>query len=92
MAVRIALGAEPRRILGLVLTEGLRLVVVGVAMGTIAAWALSGTLAGFVYGIRTTDPASFAIGIVTIVAVTLAACLIPARRAASINPSHVLRQ
>ncbi|MGE5326563.1 MAG: FtsX-like permease family protein, partial [Deltaproteobacteria bacterium] len=91
MGIRVALGATPRNILGLVLGQGLRLVVAGLALGTLAALALTRLLANFLYGVSPADPPTFFLVAALLIAVTLLASYVPARRAASVDPLRALR-
>jgi putative ABC transport system permease protein len=91
LGVRMALGATRRRVTGLVLGEGTRLAALGVALGFAAALALSGVVAKLLFGVRPTDPVTLA-GVALLVAVAAAAaCWLPARRAAGVDPAHALR-
>jgi putative ABC transport system permease protein len=89
--VRLALGARPREILKMVLGEGLRLAAVGLGVGAVAALALAQLLKSVLFGVAASDPLTF-IGTATfLLAVALAACYIPARRATRIDPVVALR-
>jgi ABC-type antimicrobial peptide transport system permease subunit len=91
IGVRIALGARPSDVLGLVVRRGLVLTIAGLSIGLAGAWGLSRFLAAVLYGIEPTDPATFA-GVTAIL--TLAALLaswIPAQRAARVDPVDALR-
>ena len=89
--VRLALGAQTGEVLRLVLGRGMTPVVIGVAAGLAGALALVPVLAAFVFGIQAHDPATFAAVTALILAVALAACCIPARRAARVDPLVALR-
>ena len=89
--IRLALGAEPRQVLALVLREGLVLAICGVSVGLARAALLGRTLASFLYGVGAYDPAVL-IGVPTLLlVVALLACLIPARRAGAVDPMRTLR-
>jgi ABC-type antimicrobial peptide transport system permease subunit len=91
LGLRIALGAQSRNVLQLVLGDGLRMTVSGVAVGLVAAFGLTRLLTGMVYGVSTTDPATFAAMAVLLIVVALLACYIPARRATKVDPLTALR-
>src|SRR5579871_4737642 len=78
MAIRMALGASRREVLGLVLREGLGVTLIGVALGLAGALALSRVMANYVYGITSTDPLTFALASVMLIAVALLASYLPA--------------
>ena len=91
IGVRMALGARPADVLRLVLAEGLKLVLAGVALGIAAALLLTKLLEGMVYGVSMRDPLIFLLVNVLLVGVSLAACYIPARRAMRVDPIVALR-
>lgn len=88
----MALGAAPSDILRLVMTQGGWMVAVGLALGIGGAMALRGSMASFVFGVPTSDPLSFVVAALSLVVATLIACLVPARRAAAVDPVIALRQ
>jgi putative ABC transport system permease protein len=92
IGVRMALGAQARQVLGMVLGQGARLVAVGLVVGIVGALALRRILAGMLFGVAPTDPTIFASVIVVLSAVSLAACYLPARRATRISPMVALRE
>jgi predicted permease len=91
IGVRMALGASAGNVLRMVLREGLGMSALGVALGLAGAAALTRLLQTLLFGVTATDPLTFAgvAGVLTLVAI--AACVIPARRAASIDPQRALR-
>jgi putative ABC transport system permease protein len=91
IGIRLALGAERRTILRMVLGQGFGLTMAGAAVGLACALVVSRLMAGLLYGVRPTDPATFAGVAVLLVAVALLACYIPARRALRIDPMIALR-
>ena len=91
IGIRLAIGAQQSNILRLVLLSGFRLVSAGILLGLCASYALTRFLASQVSGVSTTDPWTF-VGVVgVVVAAGMAACLFPARRAASVDPLVALR-
>ena len=91
IGLRIALGAQQTQVLALVVCQGLKLVVVGALLGAVAALALTRTLASLLYEVTPTDPITFALVPVLLASVALAACWLPARRAAKVDPMEALR-
>ena len=91
LAIRIALGADRPRVLRLVLGEGLRVTLIGVVVGLAAALGLSRIMAGYIYGIKSTDPLTFVAAALLLTLVALAACYVPAWRAMHVEPIQALR-
>jgi predicted permease len=91
MAIRSALGAGQREIIGLVLQEGMRVTLLGVILGLIGSLLLSRLMAGYVYGIQSTDPLTFGFASLLLMGTAALATFIPARRAAKIDPLEALR-
>ena len=91
IGVRMALGADRIAVLRLILGEGMRLVALGGAAGLLAALALSRVLKSLLFGVGPHDPVSFVAVALLLVAVSALATLLPARRAASIQPMDALR-
>ncbi|QSQ17434.1 ABC transporter permease [Myxococcus landrumensis] len=91
LGIRLALGAEPSSVLGLVLRQGMVLVLAGLVMGTVGAFGLSSLMKGLLFGVEPADPVTL-IGVVLLLGGTGAvACLIPALRAARVDPAIALR-
>ena len=91
IGIRMALGAERREVLKMVLGQGLKLALIGVIIGLGGALALTRFLSSLLYGVTPTDPLTFITVSLILVAVALAACYIPARRAAKVDPMVALR-
>jgi predicted permease len=91
IGIRIALGAERRNIMQMVLRQGLGLAIAGAAVGVVGAVVVSHLMAGLLYGVRPTDPLTFAGVAILLIAVALLACYIPARRALRVDPVIALR-
>ena len=91
LGIRMALGAERRDVLRLVLRQGLTLTLIGVAAGLISAYALTRLMASLLYGVTATDYITFVSVSAVLIAVGLAASYAPARRATKVNPTIALR-
>jgi putative ABC transport system permease protein len=91
IGIRLALGAHRRDVLRLVVFQGLRLIALGVAIGTLASLALTRLLTSLLYQVEPSDPVAFLCGIGLLVAVAILASYIPARRAAKVDPMVTLR-
>jgi putative ABC transport system permease protein len=87
----MALGADQRNVLGLVVGQGMRLTLMGVGLGLVAALATMHLLGTLLYGVTANDPITFTVVMVTLCAVALVACFIPARRAMAVDPIVALR-
>ena len=91
IGVRMALGAQTRDVLGLIVNQGMRPVVVGLAIGIVSAFALGRLLTSQLYEVSSHNPALLIASTVFLAAIALIACLVPARRAAHIDPIQALR-
>ena len=91
IGIRIALGAQRRDVLGMILGQGAKLALIGVAIGVAVALGLTRLMSDFIFGVSAHDPLTFAGVAVILVAVALAACYVPARRAMRIDPIAALR-
>jgi ABC-type antimicrobial peptide transport system permease subunit len=92
IGIRMALGARPRAVLGLVLGRGAKLTAAGIAVGLLGALALSRVLGGLLFGVSESDPLTYGAVAALLAGVALAACVIPARRATAVDPVTALRQ
>jgi putative ABC transport system permease protein len=91
IGIRLALGAQRRNILHIVLRQGLGLAIAGAAVGLICALIVSQLMASLLYGVRPTDPLTFAGVALLFIGVALVACYVPARRAMRVDPMVALR-
>jgi predicted permease len=91
IGLRIALGAPRGRVLGMILRQGFQLFMAGLMLGLAGALALTRILTSFLYGVSALDPITFAAVPVLLLLATIMACLIPARRAANVDPMRTLR-
>jgi putative ABC transport system permease protein len=91
MGIRVALGAQPADILRLVVGQGMRMTLLGVALGVAVSLALTRLLASLLFGVRATDPLVFSAAALLLVGVAFLACYLPARRATRVDPIIVLR-
>lgn len=91
IGIRIALGAGNSKVMWMVLGQGLKLALAGIALGLVAAVGVTRTLSGMLYKVKASDPATFVFVAVFFTFVALAACYIPARRAMRVDPVVALR-
>jgi ABC-type antimicrobial peptide transport system permease subunit len=89
--IRLAVGAQRQNVLGLVLSEGLKLIVTGLLIGMGLAMALSGVLRAFLFGVEPTDPVTLVGVAILFTTMALLACLLPALRATRVDPMAALR-
>src|ERR1051325_3392318 len=91
IGIRMALGASVRDVLRMIVSQGMRMVMIGLMLGLMGAFALTRVFASLLLGVGTTDPLTFVGVAVLLVAIALLACWIPARRAAKVDPLVALR-
>jgi putative ABC transport system permease protein len=91
IGVRVALGARSRDVLTMILSQGMRTIMIGIIIGLAGSFALTRTMQSLLFGVTATDPLTFVAVIALLIAAALAACYIPARRATKIDPMVALR-
>jgi ABC-type antimicrobial peptide transport system permease subunit len=91
IGIRMALGAQRNDVLRLVVRQGLTVAAIGILLGSAGAFALRRTMANFIFGVTATDPATFAGVALLLLCVSFLACVLPARRAAKVDPMEALR-
>ena len=91
IGVRLALGAASQNVLGMVLRQGLRLILIGVALGLAASFPLARLMVSMLFGVTPSDPETFVVVTIALMGVALAACWIPAQRATRVDPVIALR-
>ncbi|HYP26359.1 MAG TPA: ABC transporter permease [Blastocatellia bacterium] len=91
IGIRMALGAQPGRVLMMILKQGLLLTLIGIGAGLAGALALTRVMRGLLFGVDVTDPITYAAIMLLLAAVSLIACFIPARRATKVDPIRSLR-
>jgi putative ABC transport system permease protein len=92
IGIRLALGGEPSAMRRMIVGQGIRLALLGVAVGLGAALWGSRLLTGFLFGVRATDPVMLTAASVVLIALAALACIAPARRAAKLDPAQILRE
>ena len=91
IGIRLALGAQSRDVLSLIIGQGLRLVILGLSIGLLGAFALMKVVSGLLFGVTAKDPMTFAAVSLVLGVVALLACYLPARRATRVDPLEALR-
>jgi ABC-type antimicrobial peptide transport system permease subunit len=89
--IRVAIGATPRELMGMVMRRSALIMLCGVVIGAAAAMAASGVLQSLLYGVSGLDPATYAASVLVLMTIGLAACVLPAWRASSAEPVAALR-
>jgi putative ABC transport system permease protein len=92
MSIRLALGAQPRDLLRMVIRQGMILVLIGLGLGMALAFALIRLIASQLYEVSPTDPATFSLAAVLLVVTALTTCFFPALRATRVDPVKALRE
>lgn len=91
IGIRLALGAQPRDVVHLIVRQGVRLALIGIVIGFGAAFGMIRGLSGAMFGIKSIDLASSIVAVVLLFLVAFFACYIPARRATRVDPVQALR-
>jgi len=91
IGVRVALGAQRSDVLRLIVGEGVRLAIIGIAIGLVGSLLLTRLLRGLVFRVGTTDPVAFGVVVLGLAVVSLLAAYLPGRKAARVDPMEVLR-
>jgi ABC-type antimicrobial peptide transport system permease subunit len=91
IGIQMAVGARSSQVRNMVVFQGMRLALIGVAIGIVASFGLTRLLASLLFGVQPRDPLTFVVVPVVLAVVALLACYLPARRATRINPMEALR-
>ncbi len=91
IGIRMALGAQTRDVLSLIVKQGFKLVLIGLAIGLVGAFALMRVISSLLFGVTTKDPITFTAAAGLLAVVALLACYLPARRASRVDPMEALR-
>jgi len=91
LGIRMALGAQVRDVLGMILKQGMGVIAIGLVLGLGAAFLLLRLMKSLLFGVTETDPLTFVVTTVVLTFVALIACYVPARRATKVDPLEALR-
>jgi len=91
LGIRMALGAQARDVMTLILRQGLKMTLIGIGLGLVAAYALTRWMESLLFGVRPADALTFGMIAVVLLLVALLACWIPSRRATKVDPMTALR-
>lgn len=91
VGIRVALGARATQVVGMILSRGIKLSLIGIAIGTLVAWGAARSVRGFLFGISPHDTATFVVVPLILALVAVVAAYLPARRAAAIDPTQAIR-
>jgi putative ABC transport system permease protein len=91
IGIRMALGAQRRQVLNMIIGQGFQLTAISIALGLIGAFALTRLMKGFLFGVTATDPMTYIAVTTLLMAIAMLACFIPARRATKVDPVIALR-
>jgi putative ABC transport system permease protein len=91
IGIRMALGARQSDVLGMVIRQGMKLAIGGLAIGVAGAWLATRAMTSLLFGVSATDPVTFAVISILLIGVALGACFVPARRATKVDPMIALR-
>jgi len=91
IGIRMALGARAPDVLKLVVTDGMRLAIVGLVLGLAASWGLTRFISALLFGVQPTDPLTFSVVSLALLLAAFLACYVPARRATKVDPLNALR-
>jgi ABC-type antimicrobial peptide transport system permease subunit len=91
IGIRMSIGAEAKNILGMVIADGAKLATAGIGIGLLAAFGLTRFIRSLLFGVAVTDPVTFVVMVLVVLGVALVASIVPARKAASVDPLIALK-